>query len=374
MSLEIVAVDGARDRRRFVDLPFHLFRSDPTWIPPLRLAVLDRIGPKHPANEHQDTAFWMAMRDGRVVGRIGACIDRLFDEFQDERWSWVGFFECADDQGAASALFETAWEWSAARGAREAVGPGSFTTNDEVGLLLDGYDVPPTILTTWNPRYYVDLWTAGGWEQVRDLYGWRLDRATDLSERQKKVLERIRQRSGLRVREGNIKDFDNEVSRFFEVYRSGWARNWGFAPMTEAEVKHLAKDLRRIIDTRLVIFVEDEETGEVAGCGLVLPDANHAMTKVRSGRLLPTGWWHLLRGAKTGPGIRIIALGIREGFQARAVGPLIYNAIMERAMSMSHLEYCEASWVLDDNHSMNGAIEAMGARHYKTWRMYRRPL
>ncbi len=374
MTVHIEQVRSRRDRHRFVDVPFGLHRGEPRWIPPLRLADLDRIGPNHPANEHQDTALWIAHRDGRPAGRISACIDRLFDEFQGQRWAWVGFFCAEDDAEVARALFETAWQWSAARGAREAVGPASFTTNDEVGLLVSGYDEQAMILTTWNPPYYVRLWAEGGWQQAKDLNGWLFDRSAALSDRQRRILRRLRERSGLRVRDGNMKDFDNEVGRFFEVYRSAWERNWGFVPMPEAEVRHLAKDLKRVIDPRFVVFAEEEETGEVVGGALVLPDANEAMQKVRSGRLLPTGWWHLLRGAKSGRGLRIVALGVKQEHQARAVGPMLYGEIIERALGTPRLDICEASWVLEDNYRMNAAIADMGARHHKTWRMYRRAL
>ena len=375
MSLEIRQVRSRRDRHRFVDVPFRLHRADPRWVPPLRLADLDRISPKHPAAGHQETALWIARRDGEPVGRISACVDRLFDEFQDLRWAWVGFFAAQDDPELARALFETAWEWSEARGAHEAVGPASFTTNDEVGLLVDGYDEPTMILTTWNPSYYVRLWAEGGWEHATDLWGWRFDRSVSMSDRQRRVLQRLRERSGLRVRDGDIKDFDAEVGRFFEVYRSAWERNWGFAPMTEPEVRHLAKDLKRIIDPRFVLFAEDEATGEVVGGALVLPDANEAMQEhVRSGRLLPMGWRHLLGLAKRTRGIRIVALGVKQVHQARAVGPLLYAEIIERGVGTARLDRCEASWVLADNDRMNKPIEDMGAWHSKTWRMYRRAL
>jgi hypothetical protein len=343
-------------------------------VPPLRLTVYDRISPKHPATAHQETAFWMAERDGAPVARVGVCIDRLFDEYQGLSWAWVGFFEGRDDLDAARALFDAAAEWAAARGATEAVGPASFTTNDECGLLVEGFEHPPLILTTHNPPYYERLWLECGWRPAQDLWGWRFDvDAAALSERQRAVLERVRERSGVRVRGVNMKDFDAEVGRFFQLYQAAWARNWGFAPMTEAEVRHMAKDLKRIIDPDLALFAE-RGSGEPVGVALVLPDANEPMRRVRGGRLLPTGWWHLLRGMGRVHGVRVIALGIRPEDEARAIGPLLYSEIIDRTRRRSGVDMGEASWVLASNHRMNAPIEAMGATRYKVWRMYQRSL
>jgi hypothetical protein len=374
VTLEIRPVRSALARRRFVDLPFRLFRSDPTWVPPLRLSVLDRLSPKHPANEHQETALWMAYRDGRAVGRIGACRDSMFDEFQDLRWAWVGFFECDDDPAAAGALFEAAWDWGRHRGATEAVGPGSFTTNDEVGLLVDGFQHRPLVLTTQNPPYYERLWTAAGWEPAMDLWGWRFTRSrTAMSERQMAVLERIRQRSDFTVRPLRMDDWDAEVSRFFDLYNSAWARNWGFAPMTEAEVSHLAKDLKRIIDPNITLLVEDG-AGDTVAVALVLPDANLPMRRVRSGRILPTGWFHLLRGLPRTDAVRVFALGVRPDKQTLALGPLLYSEVIGTLDAITRIRFAEASWILGVNDRMNGALAALGGERHKTWRMYRRAL
>src|SRR5438045_2725667 len=151
VTVEVRPVRSLLGRRTFVDLPFRLFRHDPAWVPPLRFSVYDRISPRYPANDHQETALWMAYRNGKPVARIGVCVDRLFNQFQDLAWAWVGFFESFDDQEAASALFDRACRWAADRGMSECVGPASFTTNDECGLLVEGFEHPPMILTPQNP-------------------------------------------------------------------------------------------------------------------------------------------------------------------------------------------------------------------------------
>jgi len=371
MAVDIRPVRTRLGRHRFVDFPFRLFKHDPTWVPPLRISVLDRISPKYPANDHQDTALWMAYRNGKPVGRIGACVDHKFNEFQGQSWAWVGFFEAFDDPEAANALFDTACRWANAKGVEECVGPASFTTNEECGLLVDGFEHPPMILTPQNPPYYEHLWVDAGWEQAMDLWGWRHHKDTDdLSDRQKRILARLKARADVQIRSMRMDDFEAEVDRFFEVYNSAWARNWGFAPMSEAEIRHQAKNLKQILDPELTLIAEKD--GKAVGVALILPDANEAMIKVRSGRMLPLGFLTLLRGLKQTTGARVWALGVRSDLQSRALGPLIYSEGAERLRNHPRIQRVEASWILASNTPMNSAIKAMGGERYKTWRMYRR--
>jgi hypothetical protein len=294
-AVEVRRARGLWGRRVFVDVPFRIHGGDPDWIPPLRLSVYDRLSPRHPAMAHQDIALWVAYRSGRPVARIGACVDSAFNSFRSVRWAWVGFFDAFDDPAAAAALFDIASRWAGAQGMDTCVGPANFTTNDELGLQVDGFDDPPTLLTLQNPRYYERLWVDQGWEPAMDLWGWHFDVSkADLSDRQRAALEWIRRRTGVTVRSLRMEDFDAEVGRFIEVYNSAWKDNWGFAPMPEAEVRHLAKQLKQIIDPRWAFGLEAPD-GEIVGVCLALPDINQLMRGVRSGRLFPTGWYPLLR-------------------------------------------------------------------------------
>ena len=375
---EPVVVEPVRNGgalRRFISLPFRLFGDDPTWVPPLRMSVRDRLSPKHPASGHQESALWLATRGGRPVGRIGACVDRMFNEFQDQAWAWVGFFEATDDAEVAGMLFDEARAWSRSRGMSTMVGPGSFTTNDEpLGLLVEGFEHLPTVMTAQNPPYYEGLWTAAGWRPAMDLWGWLLDRQRAepmVSERQRAVVERMLARGRLRVREGNMSDFDTEVGRIFGVYEAAWARNWGFAPMTQAEVRHMAKDLKLIVNPHWVLFVEREGASEPLAFALALPDINRALVKLRGGRLLPFGWWRLLRVAKARRSARVLLLGARPEDQGLALGAILYHELIKRSFAVDPLlETAELSWILATNDRMNAAAEQLGATHHKTWRLY----
>lgn len=369
--IDVRPVGGFLDRRRFVDVPFRLFRNNPAWPPPLRVSVYDRLSPRHPAAATQRSQLWIAYRDGRPAGRVGACIDAAHEQLHGERWCWVGFFESIDDHAVAESLFDAAFAWARGARAKTCVGPASFTLNDECGLLVENFDDPPLFLTPYNPPYYERLWTAAGWQPEIDLWGWKFVRASsELSERQARVLERLRARSAVRVRSGVMRDFEAEVARLFEVYNAAWVQNWGFAPMSQAEVAHLARQVKPLVDPNLVLLAETTE-GETVGVAIVLPDVNEAMAHVRSGRLLPTGWFHLWRDLKRPTRARVFALGIKPGYQSRAVGPLLYSEIIRRLRAMPSIEMTEASWILATNDAMNGAIEAMGATRYRTWRMYR---
>jgi GNAT superfamily N-acetyltransferase len=371
-GLEVRRARGLLGRHRFIDVPFRIHGGDPGWIPPLRLSVYDRLSPRHPAMAHQETALWVAYRHGRPVGRIGACVDSLFNDYQGVNWGWVGFFDSFDDSQAAGALFETATSWAAGLGAESCVGPACFTTNDELGLLVEGFERPPTILTLQNPPYYERLWVEHGWEPAMDLWAWELVGAGfQLSDRQRRTLDRIQQRAEIVARGIDMRDFDAEVGRFFEVYNAAWSRNWGFAPMPEVEVRHVGKQLKQIINPNWAFGLETRDGTPVAVC-LALPDVNRLMMKVRSGRLFPTGWFPLLTGRSRLSHARVWALGVRPDYQHLALGALLYREISDRLLADPHFRTTEASWTLASNHRINDQIEAMGGRRSKVWRIYRR--
>jgi hypothetical protein len=369
---EVRPADKLPAKRVFIDVPFRLHGHDPHWVPPLRLSVYDRLSRRHPAGAHQRWALWTAHRDGKAVGRIGACIDSSFNEVQGESWAWVGFFDAVNDAEVAGSLFDVALDWSRRQGAKTAVGPANFTTNDELGLLVEGFDTPATLLTLENPTYYEQLWTGAGWEQAMDLYGYMFKRdATALSERQRRTLQRLRERAHVTVRQLDKKDYAADVGRFFELYNAIWQHNWGFAPMPEAEIRHLAKQIKQMINPRWAFALERD--GEPVAVCLALPDVNQLMLKIRSGRLLPTGWLPLLFGMKRLKQVRVIALGVRADVMSVGLGPMLYSEIVQRLYDDGS-ETAEASWTLAINHRINSQLEDMGARRYKVWRLYKKDL
>jgi GNAT superfamily N-acetyltransferase len=285
----------------------------------------------------------------------------------------VGFFDAFDDQSTAAGLFDTAIGWCADNGADKCVGPANFTTNDELGLLVDGFDEAPTLLTLQNPPYYESLWTGYGWEPAMDLWAWRFESSkTALSDRQRRTLDRIERRAKVSARSLDLSDFDAEVGRFFEVYNAAWNDNWGFTPMPEPEVRHLAKQLRQILNPNWAFGLVTEDGTAVAVC-LALPDLNIPMRRVRSGRLAPTGWATLLWGQRRTHVARVWALGVRPDHQHLGLGALLYREIIDRLRS-DGVDVAEASWTLATNHRINDQLAAMGAKRSKVWRLYELPI
>ncbi len=277
MAVEIRPVSGARDRHRFVDVPFRLFRADPDWLAPLRRSVLDRISPQHPANEHQVSRQWIAYRDGEPVGRIGACVDRFFNDYQGVLWGWVGFFEVADDPGVVAALFEVAW--LKLQGATTAVGRPRSQPTTRPACWSKSSTTRRISLCVHNPRYYERLWVTNGWEPAMDLWAWKLVRGgVNLDERQRRTLQRLKDRAKVTIRPMRMKDFDAEVKRLFEVYNAAWSKGaGGFAPRAQgAEIKHLAKSMKQLVIPDLTLVVEKPD-GEPVGVAIVLPDVNQVM-------------------------------------------------------------------------------------------------
>jgi GNAT superfamily N-acetyltransferase len=360
-------------RRVFVDIPFRLHGHDPAWVPPLRYSVYDRLSPRHPSASHQRWQLWTAHRSGRPVGRIAACVDSLFNQRQGQCWAWVGFFESVEDPGVASSLFDVALDWSRRQGAEVAIGPANFTTSDELGLLVEGFEHRAVMLTLENPPYYEDLWVGAGWEQVMDLYGYLFKReeTNGLSPRQQRALERLRQRSNVYVRDMRPDDYDAEVGHFFDLYNKIWKQNWGYVPLPEAEVRHIGKHLKHVINPRWA-FALEREGDPIAVC-LTLPDVNQLMVDVRSGRLLPSAWAHLLRGTKKLKQVRVFALGVHPDVQNLGLGPMLYAELYNRLWE-DGVQRAEASWTLATNHRINNQIEELGGHRYKTWRLYKKVL
>ncbi|HMJ02541.1 MAG TPA: hypothetical protein VK506_06345, partial [Conexibacter sp.] len=250
MGLDVRPVASKRDLTTFIKLPWRLYRNEPNWVPPLvfeRRQFLDRR--KNPWFEHGEAEYFLAWRDGRAVGRITAQVDRILNEFQDNDWGLFGFFECEEDPEAAAALLSAAETWLRARGRDRMVGPMDFTMNDECGVLVEGFERPPIILTNWTPRHYPALLEGAGMTKAMDTLMWELtiqgrDRVHPAIWR---MAEQVESKHGITVRPMRKKDIYAEIDRFLEVYNAAWERNWGFSPLTEKEVRHYAKTLKPLL-------------------------------------------------------------------------------------------------------------------------------
>jgi GNAT superfamily N-acetyltransferase len=330
---------------------------------------------KNPFFEHADAEYFLAEQDGTVVGRIAAISNRLHNETHQDRVGFFGFFECVDDQAVANALFEAAANWCRAMGHDVLRGPASFSVNDECGLLVDGFETPPTLMMPHNPRYYITLIERAGFGKAKDLWvyqGGSMDGYVPVPERLARATELIRQRQGITLRPLNMKDFEAEVERIKELYNSAWEKNWGFVPMTEHEIDHLAEQFKPVVIPELVPMAEKD--GKLIGFGIALPDLNVVFRTNRSGRLFPVVI-RLLWALKTKRirRARILLLGVIPAFQGKGVDAMLYHWIWTKSGERG-IYWGEAGWILEDNPAMNAGLEKMTFRVYKTYRLYDRQL
>ena len=375
-DIEVKPVRTSADRHRFIELPYQLYRGDAHWVAPLRMAQKDILNTKsHPFYKTSDVEMFLARRDGRVVGRIMAILNRAHNEFHGEHAGFFGFFEVENDESAAVALLDAARDWVRSRGAQVFRGPMNPSTNYECALLVEGFDQDPMVMMTYNPAYYAQQLENYGLQKAMDLYAY--DIGADYfnhSSKLQRVADRLRKKSNIRVRTVNMKDFKNEVGIIREVYNDAWSRNWGFVPMTEAEFDHLAKDLKQIVDPRVVLIAEqviDGSKPRAVGFLLAVPNINLALKKI-SGRLLPFGLVKLLWHSRKIDSIRVITMGGILEFQNLGLGSILLDEIYRRGPAAG-FPTGEMSWVLENNVMMNRAADLIGGRRTKTYRIYEMP-
>ncbi len=372
MSGPVVArpVITAADLNKFIAFPYRLYRGDPHWVPPLRMDVRTLLSrKKNPFFQHADAEYFLATRGGEVLGRIAAVHNHAHNGFHGDSAGFFGFFECVDDQPVADALFAAAAGWLKPRGLTLMRGPASFSTNDECGLLVEGFDTPPTLLNPHNPPYYVGLVERAGFVKAKDLFQYQSTNPA-LPERLIQGARLITQRKKITLRKLDLKHFDQEVERIKRVYNAAWEKNWGFIPMTDAELDHLAKQLKPVVVPDLVVFAERE--GEIIGFAAALPDLNVALKHNPSGRLFP-GILQILWAARKISRIRILLLGLLKQYRMTGADALMYHWIWEKGRALGY-SWGEAGWILEDNTAMINATLRIGFQHYKTLRLYDRAL
>jgi hypothetical protein len=378
VPVDIIPVRSSRDLRRFVDLPWSIYNATdhPQWVPPLRIAVRDALNRKsNPFYRQADRELFLALRGGTPVGRIAAIENRAHNGFHDDRVGFFGFFECRDDQEAANGLFGAAEAWLRGRGLDTMRGPMNPSTNHECGMLVRGYRWHPMIMTTWNPRYYHTLVENAGFAKAKDLLAYFFpmqgDRAFELPDRVRLAAERALKGKTLVFRDLDFKHFKDEVARCWEIYNDAWEPNWGFFPMSRESFYHEAEVLKYIVFPEFTFMAE--VNGEPAGFMIIVPDFHHAYKAVGNGKLFPTGLIKLLAAKKRLKTGRIMILGAKSEYRNRGIFALFAAEMFRRGKAFGALG-AEASWILEDNDKLNRPLESMGAKEYRRWRIYDRPI
>ncbi len=367
-DITIKTVENKNDLMRFIKFQWKIYNGDPNWVPPLiidRKKILSKE--KNPFFKHSEAEYFLAEKNGELVGRIAAIKNDLHNKHHNDKVGFFGFFESINDQEVANALFDKAKSWLKAKGLDKMRGPANPSSNDEYAMLIEGFDSPPQLLMTYNPKYYLDLCENYGFKKAKDLYAYILEtEKTMSSEKVRRVAEIAKTRYGLKISQLNMKDFNNEVDKVKFVYNKAWEPNWGFVPMTEDELNAMAKDLKPLVEPSLVLFGEIKD--KLVGFALVMPDYNEIFLTM-NGKLLPFGFIKLLTQKKKIKRCRIITLGIIPEYQKKGLDAAFYWEIVTRARDIG-IYFGEASWVLEDNDMMTRGLEALNASLYKKYRIY----
>jgi GNAT superfamily N-acetyltransferase len=354
-----------------------MYADDPHWVPPLLSPIRDRLDSwRNPYFEHADVACFLAKRDGEPVGRISAQVCQLAQQFHGHGSGHFGFFECEDSQATANVLFDAAQNWLKRRRMTRMLGPFDLSINDEVGLLVEGFDRPPSFLMGHHRPYYQTLMEGTGLQKEMDVYAYYLDITRPYTDRIQRIVQRASRDQRIVVRPIDKKNFARELRHVLEVFKAGWADNWGFVPPTTAEVDYLIRSIRRPLDRGAVMLTEVE--GELAGFMVVLPNLNELIRDL-DGKLFPIGWLRLLWRLKFGPchSVRVPLMGVHKQHQKTRLGAAIALSMIDRCRRdflLKGVTHCEMSWILETNTSMRSILDAAGCERDKCYRFYSKRL
>jgi len=373
-SLRVDPVRSRKDLRTFIRLPWKIYSGDPCWVPPLfrdQWKILDRK--RHPFHIHASVEYFLARQHSKVVGRIAAIINPRYNDYHGVKSGFFGFFESVDDPNVASALLHQAETWVAEKGMDTILGPMNFSSNDEShspGILLDGFDSPPFVLMAHGRRYYRDLLEGAGYEKTKDLFAYKIT-SNQAPERIARAVDRIEEGiAGLRIRTIDLNRLPEEVATVQEIYNHAWERNWGFVPLSEAEIVHLAGKLKPILEPRYALIASVH--GKPVGFSLTLPNFNQVLQHL-DGRLYPFGFvkllWHMPRIDQA----RVFALGLKEEYRRTGIEAVFYLKTFKASQALGHVSG-ESSWILEDNWKIRRALEKVGAEIHKTYRVYHKDL
>jgi GNAT superfamily N-acetyltransferase len=375
VGVEVSKVSGGRDLKAFIDLPFRLNANHPLWVPPLKLERRLFLNRRLNAFfSHGEAEYFLARRDGRVAGRISAHVNHAFNDHHGRNWGWFGFLEFEQDAELLQALLGAAESWLRERGKERMVGPASFSLNDDGGVLIEGYQLRPMILQPWHPPYYQQLIEQAGMTKAMDLLMWNLE----VSDRAKvlpvifELAEKVQSEHGIRVRPMRRRQLRKDLDFFAEVYNAAWSKNWDFVPYSKQDLDAYHLDLQLAFDKHWFMIAEKEDTGEVVGMAITVPDLNQVLAQMK-GHLLPLGWWRFLTKGRRMDRVRVGFLGVKPEYQHTGVAAKLYvehfNAAAVRPQSGG-----EMGWILETNTAMNRGMEAMGGRVVKRYRVYERAL
>lgn len=364
-------VKNEAEKDKFIKFPWKIYKGDENWVPPLLFDVKKNLDTKrNPFYKHSEIELFLAYRNGEICGRIAAITNEHHNKFHKDKAGFFGFFESVDDPSVSNELFKAAEEFLKSKGKDTMRGPVNPSTNDEVGLLIKGYDKPPVILMTYNPQYYTALTENYGFTKAKDIYAYLVNESVSKDEKimgkLRRVSDIVQKKEKIKIRTMDMSDFKNELKRVKEVYNNAWSYNWGFVPMTDEEFDYLSESLKPIVDKDLVYFAE--VNSKPVAFSLAIPDMNIVFKKI-NGRIFPFGIIKILLGRKKIHRIRLITLGVIPEYQKKGIEAIFIKNTIEKGMSIGYNQ-AEISWILEDNIPMVQTAINLGADQYKTYRIY----
>lgn len=377
-SLKIRLADNPKVYKAFFNFPWKVYKDDPNWVPPLismRKDVIDKK--RNPAWEYMEGDYFVAYRDDEPVGTIAAFVNHRHNEFHGENTGWFGAFEVFEDAEAAQLLLTTAIDWVRNKGCDRILGPQTFTTHEDVGLLVNGFE-PPVLLMPYQAPYYQGFIESAGFEKQMDNYSfyfdWDMLRATGLYERLDRIAQYAAKRRGIEIRSIDSKNLKRDFALFKEIYNKAWSENWGFVPLTEKELDMLIEGLGMIFDPELACFAMVD--GEPIGFLITIPDFNQAIkyASPKPGEPEPLTLIKLLWHWKLRPKInraRVPLMGVIGEYRNKGADLLMYKHVLD-ALQRKPFKSIDCGWILETNADMVGVMEGMGFEIYKTHRIYQK--
>jgi hypothetical protein len=369
----IIEVQSKREEKIFLELPWKIYRKNTNWVPPLRMNLKDLLSKDHPFYQNATVKKWLALDEkGQAVGRVAAIINHAHNQFHQEKCGHFGLFECLHQPEVAEALLAQAEDYLCQQGMEVVRGPMSPSTNYECGVLVKGFEDPPQLMMSYNPPYYCSLLERSGYVKGMDLLAYQIPAAVNMPEVVNRYTEKIQKTNHITWRTISKKTWDADIDEILEIYNSAWENNWGFVPMSSEEFHHMARGMKTIAKEELILIVKINNVP--AGFIVALPDYNQIFKNIKSGKLFPTGIVKLLTGEKKINRARVITLGIKKEFRNTGIALFLYKQIQKQILDSAQYNEVEMSWILETNRAMNRPLQLMGARAYKTYRIYQKKL
>lgn len=372
LQVKAIEVNTKADWKKFLQVPWMIYAGDPNWVPPLLMEQRKQFNKnKNPSLKHTLFKAWIVYQEKIIVGRIVAFVDTAYNEHNAEECGFLGFFECANQQEVANELFNAGLTWLKANKMNKIYGPMNFSIANECGVQLTGFDTPPVISMSYTPAYYSSLFERAGFSKANDMYAYMVSQ-TDVREKEniltrlKSVCERIVAHHGMVLRTIKMNDYKTELRHINDLYNSFMINNWGFVPVSNDEMMFTGESMKLVADPELILFAEVK--GKVVGCSLAIPDFNQVLIHL-NGRLWPFGIFKMFYHKRKINRLRIMLLGINEEYRLKGLDILFYYTTIIKGLEHGYDEG-ELSWISEDNKVLLSIVEKLGARRYKTYRMY----